>query len=206
MRKIALIIVTCLGALTPAAALPSYAEAYVANGHLLEAFQVEGAETEVNLFAFGGREFAPGYVGDYVTDGCIELFRANVYEIACGPSVGEPSTLLAAGLSGDLASEVYDYDPHTIGFTYRGPGRLQVDVTFVGDGAPRVAEPEGTGVGVCGLPPDIPTGTFVLLHAPAERPAMLTGSMVSDTFGEIDLSQIQGRITAATFAVAGACL
>lgn len=190
----------------PVSALPGPAQAYVGAGHLAELWQTDGSPTELRLWAAGWVDATLEEGPATHIDGCLELFRDNIFESGCGLGLSSTAPLVEAQVTGVVATDVWEYVPETVEFIYHGQGEVEVDLTLTAEGAPRPAEPEGTGIGVCGLPPDIPTGGFVQAWAPLERDVSVDGEVASSTLGSVDLAFVAGELSHVVFGFAGGCL
>lgn len=180
---------------------------FVARGHLVEAYQVEGSMTEVQLFAGQGEVLADSAGEPYEERfGCISIFRDYVIEEGCGEvGVSADPLLQLTGVEGTMETTVYTFDPETITFTPIGESAVHLGLTLPASSEPRLAHSEFTGVGVCGLPPET-RGAWVQVETPLQRDAGATGTLHSVHFGNIDPAILAAKVSAATFAVAGACV
>jgi hypothetical protein len=206
MRKLLLVVAAVSLLPMPRAAADPYAAYFLARGHLVEVYQAEGAPAEVRLFAGSGEVVLDSSGEPLENGGCVEIFKDNVLDSACGAMAVTTDPLLGSSVvQATLDSVAYDYDPQTVTFTERGPSTITVDLTLTGTGLPRQGHSEATGVGFCGLPPDT-SGGFVLAEILIDRDASAGGTLRSATIGSVDPSTLVAKLREGSYASAGACL
>lgn len=189
----------------PAAAVEPAVFGGLYRAQIVEVSQPDGHPVEVRMFAAGAQTIVDG--GDELEDGgCIEIFKDDVLDVACGAlQVTSEPGLSAMRVRGRIDSVAYDYLPETVEFANERGSVITVDLLVTGTGSPRLAHSERTGVGVCGLPPDT-RGVFVLGELPLERAGVPSGTLTSQEIGSVDPAGLVSVLRDVTFGYAGACI